>query len=61
MLNEFLDKNIPASWLTFTSGGFLVLLWVIVAVLSGIYPATVLSGFRPVIAAARCATASGCT
>ena len=50
LLNEFLDKNIPASWLTFTSGGFLVLLWVIVAVLSGIYPATVLSGFRPVIA-----------
>ncbi len=50
ILNEFLDKDIPTSWLTFTSGGFLLLLWVTVAVLSGIYPATVLSGFRPVIA-----------
>jgi ABC-type antimicrobial peptide transport system permease subunit len=50
MLNAFLDKNIPTQWLGFASGSFLVILWVLVALVSGIYPALVLSGFKPVIA-----------
>ncbi len=50
LLNDFLDKSIPVSWLTLTSGGFLVALWALVALLSGIYPALVLSRFRPVTA-----------
>jgi len=50
MMNTFLDKQIPLNWLTVTSGGFLLALWVIVSLLSGLYPAAVLSGFRPVTA-----------
>ncbi|HVW62254.1 MAG TPA: ABC transporter permease [Puia sp.] len=49
-LNTFLDKNIPLHWFTLKSGVFLVLLWVIVSLLSGIYPAFVLSGFNPIMA-----------
>lgn len=49
-LNHFLDKQIPTSWVGWTSAGFLIALWVLVSVLSGIYPAFVLSGFNPVTA-----------
>ena len=49
-LNQFLDKHIPANWVGWTSGGFLLALWVLVSVLSGIYPAFVLSGFNAVTA-----------
>jgi len=47
-LNHFLDKQIPANWLGWASGGFLLSLWVLVSLLSGIYPAFVLSGFNAV-------------
>lgn len=50
VLNSFLDKDIPTQWLGWASGGFLVGLWVLVAIVSGIYPALVLSGFKPVTA-----------
>src|SRR5579872_2268087 len=50
LLNTFLDKNIPTQWLGFASVSFLVTLWVLVALVSGIYPALVLSGFKPVLA-----------
>lgn len=49
-LNQFLDKQIPANWVGWTSAGFLLALWTLVSVLSGIYPAFVLSGFNPVTA-----------
>jgi putative ABC transport system permease protein len=49
-MNEFLQKQIPLNWLSFTSGGLLLALWVTVSLLSGLYPAAVLSGFRPVTA-----------
>jgi putative ABC transport system permease protein len=50
MLNQFLDRNIPLDWLTIRSGLFLLCLWVVVSLLSGIYPAFVLSGFNPITA-----------
>jgi putative ABC transport system permease protein len=50
MLNQFLDRNIPLDWLTVKSGLFLLGLWVVVSLLSGIYPAFVLSGFNPITA-----------
>ena len=50
LMNGFLQKEIPTAWLTPASGGFLLALWVIVSLLSGLYPAAVLSGFRPVTA-----------
>ncbi len=49
-LNSFLDKNIPLNWLSFKSGALLLGLWVSVSLLSGLYPALVLSGFNPVTA-----------
>ena len=49
-LNHFLDKQIPGAWIGWTSGGFLLALWVLVSILSGIYPAFVLSGFNAVTA-----------
>ena len=50
LLNSFLDKHIPTHWLGPASGGFLLGLWLVVALISGIYPALVLSGFKPVTA-----------
>jgi putative ABC transport system permease protein len=50
VMNSFLDKQIPLQWLNLASGGFLLGLWVAVSLLSGLYPAAVLSGFRPVTA-----------
>jgi putative ABC transport system permease protein len=50
ILNNFLDKNIPLNWMNVNSGIFLLCLWVAVSLLSGIYPAFVLSGFNPIAA-----------
>ena len=50
VLNNFLDRNIPLDWLTVKSGVFLLCLWVVVSLLSGVYPAFVLSGFNPITA-----------
>lgn len=50
VLNTLLDKNLPTHWLGLASGAFLIVLWALVSLLSGIYPALVLSGFRPVLA-----------
>jgi putative ABC transport system permease protein len=50
VLNSLLDKNVPTHWLGLTSGAFLLVLWALVSLLSGIYPAFVLSRFRPVSA-----------
>ena len=47
-LNHFLDKQIPTNWVGWTSVGFLLVLWALVSLLSGIYPAFVLSGFNAV-------------
>ncbi|MBN9382130.1 MAG: ABC transporter permease [Chitinophagaceae bacterium] len=49
-LNTFLDKNIPLHWFTLKSALFLALLWITVSLLSGIYPAFILSGFNPITA-----------
>ncbi|HWB27329.1 MAG TPA: ABC transporter permease [Chitinophagaceae bacterium] len=49
-LNTFLDKNIPLNWLTYKSGVLLASLWVAISLFSGLYPAFVLSGFKPVAA-----------
>ena len=49
-LNSFLDKNIPLNWLSFKTGTLLISLWFAVSLLSGLYPAFVLSGFNPVTA-----------
>jgi ABC-type antimicrobial peptide transport system permease subunit len=49
-LNTFLDKNIPLHWFNARSASFLIVLWVTVSLLSGVYPALVLSGFNPIMA-----------
>jgi ABC-type antimicrobial peptide transport system permease subunit len=49
-LNNFLDKNIPLNWLNLNSALLLIGLWMVVSLLSGIYPAFVLSGFNPITA-----------
>jgi len=49
-LNTFLDKNIPLHWFNFGSALFLAVLWITVSLLSGVYPALVLSGFNPIMA-----------
>ena len=49
-LNSFLDKNIPLNWLGLKTGSFLVCLWMAVSLLSGLYPAFILSGFNPITA-----------
>ena len=50
LLNDFLGKNLPLDWLNFRSALFLICLWAGVSLLSGIYPAFVLSGFNPITA-----------
>ncbi len=46
----FLDKNIPLDWLNIKTVFLLIGLWVVVSLLSGLYPAFVLSGFNPITA-----------
>jgi ABC-type antimicrobial peptide transport system permease subunit len=49
-LNNFLDKNIPLHWLHINSALLLIALWISVSLLSGLYPAFILSGFNPIAA-----------
>lgn len=49
-LNDFLGKNIPLNWVNLNSVLFLLCLWASVSLLSGTYPAFVLSGFNPITA-----------
>lgn len=49
-LNKFLDKNIPLNWLHLNTALLLIGLWLSVSLLSGLYPAFVLSGFNPITA-----------
>jgi len=49
-LNNFLDKNIPLEWINFKSVSFIIILWITVSLLSGLYPAFVLSGFNAITA-----------
>jgi putative ABC transport system permease protein len=49
-VNTFLDKNINLNYLNLRTGFFLFLLWIVVSLLSGIYPALILSGFNPISA-----------
>lgn len=50
LLNKFLDKNIPLNWLHINSALLLIITWLAVSLLSGLYPAFVLSGFNPIAA-----------
>jgi len=50
LLNDFLDKNIPLNWLNFKTVLLLIGLWFAVSLLSGLYPALILSGFNPIAA-----------
>jgi putative ABC transport system permease protein len=50
VVNDFLDKNIPAGWVTGQSVVLLLALWVVISIVAGIYPAFVLSGFNPITA-----------
>ncbi len=50
LLNNFLDKNIPLNWLNFNTVLLLMGLWFAVSLLSGLYPALILSGFNPIAA-----------
>ena len=49
-LNQFLEKSIPTDWLNANTTLLLLGLWVAISLLSGIYPAFVLSGFNPITA-----------
>ncbi|HEY5369973.1 MAG TPA: ABC transporter permease [Hanamia sp.] len=49
-LNNFLGRNIPLGWLDLNSALILIGLWLSISILSGLYPALVLSGFNPVTA-----------
>jgi ABC-type antimicrobial peptide transport system permease subunit len=49
-LNHFLDRNIPTDWLNIRTILLLLGLWITISLLSGIYPAFVLSGFNPIAA-----------
>ena len=49
-LNNFLDRNIPLEWFHLNSAFILISLWLSISILSGLYPALVLSGFNPVTA-----------
>lgn len=50
LVNNFLDKNIQLNWLHINSTLLLTGLWIAVSLLSGLYPAFVLSGFNPITA-----------
>jgi putative ABC transport system permease protein len=47
-VNVFLEKNIPVNLINFQTIVFLAFLWVVISILSGIYPALILSGFNPI-------------
>ncbi len=47
-LNSFLGLDLHVNGNVFQTGIFLLILWVTIGLLSGLYPAFVLSGFRPV-------------
>jgi len=47
-VNSFLEKNIPLNFLSTEILFFLFILWITISVLSGIYPALILSGFKPI-------------
>jgi putative ABC transport system permease protein len=47
-MNQFLDKNIPLDWISIKSILLIVGLWLSVSLLSGLYPAFVLSGFNAI-------------
>ncbi len=49
-LNNFLSRNIPLEWFHVNSALILIGLWLSISVLSGLYPALVLSAFNPVTA-----------
>ncbi len=49
-LNHFLDKDLPTDWLNTETTLLLLGLWITISLLSGIYPAFVLSGFSPIAA-----------
>lgn len=49
-LNTFLEKNIPLNWVNFTTVGLMLGMWLSISLLSGLYPAFVLSGFNPIAA-----------
>jgi putative ABC transport system permease protein len=49
-LNNFLDRNISLNWFHLNSALLLMGLWISVSLLSGLYPAFVLSGFNPIAA-----------
>ena len=49
-MNSFLEKNIPLEWFNLQSAVFLIALWISVSLLSGLYPAFILSGFNPISA-----------
>lgn len=49
-LNNFLGRNIPLDWFHVNSAIILIGLWLSISILSGLYPALVLSGFNPVTA-----------
>ena len=49
-LNIFLGRDIPLDWFHVNSALILIGLWFFISILSGLYPALVLSGFNPVTA-----------
>ncbi|HTR28878.1 MAG TPA: ABC transporter permease [Puia sp.] len=49
-LNRFLERDIPTDWLNLDTTLLMLALWIAISLLSGIYPAFVLSGFNPIAA-----------
>jgi putative ABC transport system permease protein len=47
-INNFLEKEIPLNLLNWQTIIFLLALWIAISLLSGIYPAFILSGFNPI-------------
>jgi ABC-type antimicrobial peptide transport system permease subunit len=47
-VNTFLDKNIPLSILNLPTVLLLLVMWIGISVLSGVYPSLILSGFNPI-------------